>query len=385
MARVCVLTLDPAAIGGVQARLASFLRYAESRGHRCDVFYPATGAPHAVGREAFGDLRSVGEWRPVPVPELLPHFGRMRAFAQRCRLDDGYDAYQLIAGSLSLGLPLLGVRQPFVAWITGSFSEEVQAMPRRKLRHYYLYNPLTRGWMRRQEARVAAAARLVLAVSSYSADSLRSELNVPAERLRVLPGPVDTERFRPGVPQTEPRRYILTVSRLHRGKGLHMLLRSFRKLADRLPDVELRIVGGGPEEERLKELTARLDLNDRVVFTGVKRGEELIAEYRGASLFVLASRRETLGIVLLEAQAAAVPVVTTNCGGSKEAIVSGCTGLMVPVGDERGLAEAMHRVLEDPCLARNLSRAGRERVEREFNEAAVFRRLDRIWDEVLGA
>ncbi len=255
-------------------------------------------------------------------------------------------------------------------------------MPRTKLRHYYLYNRLFNRLLWRQEVQAGSAAELVLTVSAYSARSVRQELGIDENKVRVLPGPVDTERFRPGEAVSHPRRYILTVSRLQRGKGLTTLLRAFRRLGHGAPNVDLRIIGAGPEEKRLKGLARRLGIEGRVSFLGTREGGDLVAEYQGASLFALASRREALGIVLLEAMACGVPVVSTHCGGAADSILDGRTGILVPVGDDSGLAAAMMKVLDDAELARSLARAGRERVESDFSQGAVWQRLDRIYREV---
>ena len=103
-----------------------------------------------------------------------------------------------------------------------------------------------------------------------------------------------------------------------------------------------------------------------------------------ASLFTLASRHETFGIVFLEAMAHRLPIVATDSGGPADLIAHGETGFLSPVGDWRSLSECMLRVLEDPVLARRLGSAGRKKAVEEFSFEAVFQQLDGIFAEAFG-
>ncbi len=196
--------------------------------------------------------------------------------------------------------------------------------------------------------------------------------------MQVLPGPVDASRFRPGKRVTRPRPYILSVSRLKRGKGYPDLLRAFRLVVDRMPELELRVVGDGEELPRLKRLTRRLGLREHVTFAGELRGADLVEQYRGASLFGLASHQEALGNVVIEALASGLPVVSSDCGGVCDPIVHGVTGLLVPIGDHRALAESMLRILRDPALAARLSTNGRVKAVLDYSLPGVGRQLDSI-------
>ena len=95
--------------------------------------------------------------------------------------------------------------------------------------------------------------------------------------------------------------------------------------------------------------------------------EQLRDLYRASSLFVLPSNEEGLGIVILEAMACGLPVVSTDCGGPATAIVPDETGLLTPVGDAEALAGAMCALLEDPAQRTRMGAAGRRRVEERFS------------------
>lgn len=355
--------------------MMAFLRYAEARGYTCDIFFPLLRGSPRDTEERLGVFASLGKVSPVRVSELLPHFARARRFAHRCPCLAGYDAYLLISDSLMLAEPLVRQRLPFAAWVAGSFPSEVEAMGRTKLRHYYLYNRLFDGLLLRIEARAGQAADAVVAVSSYAAEHLRRSLRLPYEKVAALSGPVDTSLFRPGE-AVRDRPYVLCVSRLERGKGLPTLLRAFRRIVDERPEVELQIVGEGRERRPLEGLCHRLRLVEAVRFVGELRGNQLAERYRGAAAFVMPSRRETLGNVLLEALASGVPVVSTDCGGPRDPIIPNVTGLLVPVDDPRTMAECTLRLLTDRRLAEALAHAGRQKAVSEYGFDAVYPRLD---------
>ena len=114
-----------------------------------------------------------------------------------------------------------------------------------------------------------------------------------------------------------------------------------------------------------------LGISDYVKFRQNVLVEELARLYQGASLFVLSSDEEGLGIVILEAMASGLPVVSTRCGGPETAVVEGETGYLTPVGDARALADAMQHLLSHPELRQRLGRAGRQCVEERFSIEAA--------------
>ncbi|HET7563620.1 MAG TPA: glycosyltransferase family 4 protein [Gemmatimonadaceae bacterium] len=383
MARICVITQDIRLGGGVLAKLTGFLRFAASRGHACDVYYPAErpSTPDVIAR--LRQISSVADVYPVPVFEAVPHFVRAQIFRERCRLAGGYDAYQLVSGPLGHALPFVRRALPFVAWIAGPLRAEVEVMPRRKLRHYYLYNPLTLHLYDRQESTCGQHAITVLVDSRYSARNIERYLGVGPDTLDVLPNPIDTERFRPAATIARPR-YVVSVSRLMRGKGFPTLLRAFQRVAARDDEIELHIAGDGPDRAGLEQLTHELGLERRVVFRGALRDERLIAEYAGASLFALASHHEGLPTVVLEAMACGLPVVSTACGGPADHVVPGETGFLTPVGDSSAMAERMLTVLRDRGLAERMGRAARQRAIDTFSTEIINERLDAVYARAFG-
>jgi glycosyltransferase involved in cell wall biosynthesis len=200
---------------------------------------------------------------------------------------------------------------------------------------------------------------------------------------------VDTERFRPG---TQPGGdfHILSVSRLDKPKGHHLMLVALAALSKEGYRFRATVVGDGPELDALKELARRLGLAERVRFTGRVYHEELPAHYQGAQLFVLpcymeGGYQDNLPNVLLEAMACSVPVISTRMQGIPELIEDGVSGLLVEPRDVGGLAAAIRRLMDDPALAERLGRAGRARVAEHFDQVRSVERLAALYRRQLEA
>lgn len=240
------------------------------------------------------------------------------------------------------------------------------------------------------------AARIVATSPAYVASS--PWLRQRADRCVVVPLGVDLARFAAPDPAhvAELRaRYaapvcerdgaardpglLLFVGRLRYYKGLHILLEALARLR---AEARLLLVGGGPEERRLRAQAQAAGLAGRVHFLGEVGDEELPALYAAADVFVLPShlRAEAFGIVQLEAQAAGLPVVCTELGtGTSYVTQHGATGLVVPPADPPALARALDLLLADPALARRMGVAGRTRAAREFALDRVVERMEQIY------
>lgn len=174
----------------------------------------------------------------------------------------------------------------------------------------------------------------------------------------------------------EPGALVLgTVARFDPVKGLDVLVEAFAQVLRTVPTAQLLLVGGGPEEPRLRDRTRRLDIARRVVFAG---SQPKSARYLSAmDLYVTASRREGLPLAVLEAMAGGLAVVATSVIGHVDVVEDGVTGLLVPPDDPGALAEAVARLLPDASRRRIMGEAARQRVQTQF---AVPRMVAQIAD-----
>jgi phosphatidylinositol alpha-1,6-mannosyltransferase len=231
-----------------------------------------------------------------------------------------------------------------------------------------------RGWVRqlltvqaRWERANCARADRVVVPSRYSAAIAGELYGVPAARLVVVPEAIDLAAWRRLFAQVaQPpaeRPTVLCVARLYPRKRVEDLLEAARALRHRIPEVQVRIVGHGPEWSRLQSLHRRLDLGAAVVFLGEVPRVTLAVEYARAHCFCLPSVQEGFGLVFLEAMAAGLPVVACRAAAVPEVVVDRGTGLLVAPRRPAELAEALERVLIDQGLRKALSEEGRRRVE----------------------
>lgn len=240
---------------------------------------------------------------------------------------------------------------------------------------------------------VAAKYRLhdrVIAISEGIVEVLLAE-GLPAAKLRCVRDAVDPRPYRQscdragfraefGLP--EPCRVIGIVAQLIARKGHATLLEALPGLVSGFPDLNVIFFGKGPLEGELRAAASLLGVAGRVRFAGFRT--DLPRILGCLDLVVHPAFREGLGVSLLQASSAGVPIVACRAGGIPEAVRDGVNGLLVAPGDAAALGAAVARLLRDPVLARRMGQAGRQLVETEFS---VDRMVDgnlAVYRELLG-
>lgn len=161
---------------------------------------------------------------------------------------------------------------------------------------------------------------------------------------------------------------IVAMGRLHPNKAFDVLLRAVAKVHG----CYLWLAGEGPQRAELEALASHLGVRPRVRFLGWR--DDVAALYATGDIFVCPSRHEPLGNVVIEAWAAAKPVIAAASQGPRRLIADGIDGLLVPVEDDEALAGSIRRLIAEPDTARTLAAAGRAAYESRFTEAAVVAR-----------
>ncbi len=164
---------------------------------------------------------------------------------------------------------------------------------------------------------------------------------------------------------------FLTIGRLISQKGVDILIRAMEGVS---PEAELIIVGQGPFEAELKKLSINLGLEKRVHFLGIRHDIPEVLSI--CDCFVLASRYEGLGIVVLEAMASKKPIIISSFEAGKDMIVNEESGLVVEIGSHESLMGAMNRVVSDGGLRERLAEKAHEKVEEFSIEKHVSKILD---------
>ena len=191
------------------------------------------------------------------------------------------------------------------------------------------------------------------------------------------------------LPADENRRYtgqgpvIGTAGRLVQIKGMADLLQALALLHREFPELRLEIAGDGPLRGQLTRQAEELGIGRVVRFLGWR--DDLVAALASWAIFALPSLEEGLGIVVLEAMAAGLPVVASAVGGVPEVVEDGRTGWLVPPAHPEAMAERLRALVIDPGLRRTMGAAGHERIRRHFSIAAMAAETAAIYDELLGS
>jgi glycosyltransferase involved in cell wall biosynthesis len=269
---------------------------------------------------------------------------------------DGYT----IAGHPSAGAGL----KVHVAAIKGVIADEMR-----------FESGLTKMTMRLQaacEAEHVRRADFVMTTSAYAAGQIQPFYGV-SQPPRIVPEPIDLAAWKARVQNNAPppadKFIVLTVCRFYPRKRLPVLLAAADRLRSRIRGLEVHIVGGGPEEHRLRAICRERNLDEVVVWRRNISAAELAREYNQCHLFCLPSVQEGFGIVFLEAMANGKPVVAARAGAAPEVVQH---GLLVEPDSDQELADAIERLYREPLLRESLGNAGRAFV-RGFDAPLVGR------------
>jgi phosphatidylinositol alpha-1,6-mannosyltransferase len=238
-------------------------------------------------------------------------------------------------------------------------------------------NPLLT-WLVRRAARV-------ISISEVTTERFQAWARLPAGRFRLLPCIVDLQHFQPGPPDPDlaarygltGKRVLFTFGRLvsaERAKGMDEVMEAMPGLLVDFPDLVYLIGGGGPDRPRLESKAKALGLSDRVVFAGRIAEEEKVAHYHLADAYVMPSRGEGFGIVILEALACGLPTLASRKDGGREALLDGKLGLLVDPDDRASVAAGIRAVLARPKGRPE----GLDHYSVEANRVRVSRLLDEI-------
>ncbi|MFL5401795.1 MAG: glycosyltransferase family 4 protein [Gemmatimonadales bacterium] len=294
--------------------------------------------------------------------------------ARRLLRDHQYDAvhifFSLPTGALLPFLNLKGV--PVLVSLRGSDVPGYDSHHTGMQLAHRLLAPLTR-WIWRRADRVVAVCESLGQLTQHTC---------PGLRYAVVPNGVDLKLFYP--PQTESRgRRVrcLAVARLIERKGLGDLIRAFALLER--GRYELEIVGDGPDGGVLRDLAARLGVDQEIRFLGSLDRASVAERYRQADLFTLPSTAEAFGNVFAEALASGLPIVGSAVGGIPDLVEHGINGLLVPPHDPPSLARAIAYLAEDRELCSAMSRRNREKAETSLQWSHATQRYLAMYEGML--
>lgn len=226
-----------------------------------------------------------------------------------------------------------------------------------------------------------------IAVSRYNYANL-VRFGLDREKIVYHPVGIDLRQFPyrgPGRTGNDRVLRLITVARLAEEKGLQYGIRAVHRLVRRHPRLMVRydIVGAGPLHDELARLVRTLGLGRVVHLLGSQSQPQVLQSLQGSDIFLLPSRAEALGVVLMECQAVGLPVVATASGGTGDVVLEGKSGFLVPPEDADALAEKLEYLAEHPVRWAQMGMAGRRHVVENFDVNKLNDRLVGIYEHLL--
>ncbi len=307
---------------------------------------------------------------------------------------DVFEAHAVSGYGFPRRLKELGVNKPLIHTIHGVLADEYEQA--KQSEHQSFRGKIANRFMRhlaKLEGETARNASLIISISRYSLEKIQQHYGINASKIRIVPNGVDVEKFKPTENVDAARRQfglgnepcVLFVGSLIPRKGLPFLVEAAKKIVKEQAQTKFLIVGEGPMKNQLAASLEAANLSGNFILLGNLKEDALLAAYSSADLFVLPSIQEGQGIVLLEAQATAKPVVAFDVGGVKEAVRNGETGLLVKRGNIKELADATLKLLSDDSLRKKMGGNGRRFVTENFTWDICAQKMLQVYREALAA
>lgn len=232
----------------------------------------------------------------------------------------------------------------------------------------------------------------VVAISGPVKDHLEKDFHVKSGRIELIHTGVDMARFAKAYSPQEIQNIkrslqlkdglvIGTIGRLSPVKGQRFLIEAMINIKAKLPDAQALIIGDGPEEKALKNLSGSLGIGSSVHFLNSQLDTHKFLSIM--DVFVFPSVKEGLGMALLEALASAKPCIASDIGGIGDIIKNASTGILVPVGDTRAITKAVLEVLRDKDSSNRLGLNGKKMIEEAFSLNKMALEMKALYGKVL--
>lgn len=330
--------------GGAELHLHHILKGAVAAGCEVDLLCSGYGGASRHDNIDGVDVHRYGHWA-VANFTLPPVIKRYLAAG-------AYDLLVEDINKIPFYTPLYKGSTPLVAIVPHLFGTTV----------YRETNPLTATYVYGAERLIAPLYRGVdfEVISPSTRDDLIAR-GLEPQRIETVFCGMDHERFTlTDPPPRNETPLVVSWSRLRKYKSIDVALKAFAIIQQELPAARMLIMGRGPDEDRLRRLTARLGLQQVVEFRGFMPWEELVRTLHRAHVFLNPSPKEGWGLTVIEANQCGLPVVASDRPGLRDSVRHGQTGALVPYGDERGFAREALTLLRDPDLWRARSDAARQ-------------------------
>lgn len=228
-----------------------------------------------------------------------------------------------------------------------------------------------------------SASKIVVPTEDY-VNLISKKYAIPRDKIHKIPNGVDLEHFRSVSTKLHSPIKLLSVSRLSRPKNIPLLIKLFKLVIENShSNIELHIVGGGEEKKRIMGLIKNEKLEKKVSLHGALLGKDLYDMYSYSDIFILTSKCESFGLVLIEAMASGLPVIVSDINSIKNIVKNNITGLLAkPTAED--FAQMVERVISNYQLRKKIIENGlKEAKKYDWNK--IVRKFEHIYELVYGS
>lgn len=348
--------------GGPEKTILNSARFLEGTAYRSIAVYL-----HAPGDTGIDDLAEKAREKGSPfvalTDEHIIDFKTLKALRELCKRENvaiwhGHDYKSNLYGLMLRKKAGFRLVTTVHGWVKHTYKTPI-------------YYAVDRWCIRRYEQVVCVSSDLEEQCLAFG---------VKRDRLQHIPNAIDTEEFRTNRESSHSAEPLVigAVGRLSKEKGFDLLITAVAKLVREGLDLELHIAGEGEESQALADHASSLGISDRVKLLGFQ--SDTVALFDTFDLFCLASLREGLPNVVLEAMSMEVPVLATRCGGMESFAVDRREALLCPTGSAEALAAGLRELATDQGLRTALAKTARARIEADYSFETRMRRIAATYD-----
>lgn len=326
-------------------------------------------------------------WHNIPAKHVGVRFSELefqRYMPNRTLIDllDQFDLVQVVSGGPAAANVVRNIAKPVCLFIATLMRLERKSILQKATFPRKVYGYMMLPIVSRIEKQALNRVDHVFAETEYTRQAILPYVN--ASKVSIDTIGVDTQKFHPIPEKHRTDGYILSVGRFEDArKNVALLFEAYALLRQRMSEAPKLILAGNTAPDLAAWARAGyLGITEHIIFKKGVSFDELVALYQNASVYVLSSDEEGLGIVLLEAMACATPVISTRCGGP-DSVVSDKIGFLTPVGDAQALAERLVWMLQNPEQRRIMGQAGRQMIESRFSNEVVGKKYLDVYDKLL--
>ena len=234
------------------------------------------------------------------------------------------------------------------------------------------------------ENRLMKYCSVIIAVSKSVRNSLLKNHFISPQKIEIIHNGLDISMFPYNpLPQGLNSKLIIgTVGRLHPAKGYFILLTAFKRLKEKINNVELEIIGEGILKNDLVNFSEKLGISSSIIWHGSIPHNEIIQKFYHWDLFAISSQWEGFGLVIIEAMAAGLAVVASKVDGIIEIVEDGKTGYLFNKSDFEEMSVKIEELLQNSEKRKMMGEAGRNKVNRQFSIHKMVKKIENIYDQL---